>query len=108
MNGSGTARRSGQGREPVRRFLSPPKTLATFFSLPLFTFLLPRVDECTSSRIELCQGEKSENPGCVVRISKRGLKGLIRKQEGKDRHGAHDGEDTALAQICSSGHSKGT
>ena len=78
-NGSGTARRSGQGREPVRRLLSPPKTLATLFSPPLFTFLLPRVDECTSSRIGWCQGEKSENPCCVVRISKRGLRGLIRK-----------------------------
>ena len=97
MNGSGTAPRSSQRREPIRRFLSPPKTLATFFSLPLFTFLLPHVDECTSSRIGSCQGEKSENPHCVVRISKRGLKGLIRKQEGKDRHGAHDGEDAAHA-----------
>ena len=78
-NGSGMARRSGQGREPVRRFLSPPKTLATFFSLLLFTFLLPRVDERMSSRIGSCQGEKSENPRCVVRISKRSLRGLIRK-----------------------------
>ena len=78
-NGSGTARRSGQGREPVRRFLPPPKTLATFFSPSLFTFLLPRIDECTSSRIGSCQGEKSENPRYVVRISKRGLRGLIRK-----------------------------
>ena len=82
-NRSGTVRRSDQGREPVRHFLSPPKTLATLFSPPLFTFLLPRVDERTSSRIGLCQGEKSENPRCVVRISKRGLRGLIRKQTGK-------------------------
>ena len=96
-NGSGTARRSGQRREPVRRSLSPPKTLATFFSLLLFTFLLPRVDERTSSMIGSCQGEKSENPRCVVRISKRSLRGLIRKQEGKDRHGAHDGKDAAHA-----------
>ena len=93
----GTARRFGQGREPVRRFHSPPKTLATFFSLPLFTFLLPRVDKRTSSMIGLCQGEKSENPRYVVRISKRDLKGLIWKQEGKNRHGAHDGEDAAYA-----------
>ena len=82
-NGSGTVRRSGQGREPVGRLLSPPKTLATLFSPPLFTFLLPRVDKRTSSRIGLCQGEKSENPRCVVRISKRGLRGLIRKQGSK-------------------------
>ena len=82
-NRSGTARRSGQGREPVRRLLSPSKTLATLFSPPLFTFLLPRVDKCTSSRIGSFQGEKSENPRYVVRISKRGLRGLIRKQGGK-------------------------
>ena len=82
-NESGTARRSGQGREPVRRLLSPPKTLTTLFSPPLLTFLLPRVDERMSSRIGLCQGEKSENPRCVVWISKRGLRGLIRKQGGK-------------------------
>ena len=78
-NGSGTARRSAQGWESVRLFFSPPKTLATFFSLPLFTFLLPHVDERTSSRIGSCQGEKSENPHCVVRISKRSLRGLIWK-----------------------------
>ena len=71
-NGSGMAQWSSQGREPVRRFLSPPKTLATFFSPPLFTFLLPHIDERTHSRIGLCQGEKSENPHCVVRISKQG------------------------------------
>ena len=82
-NGSGTARRSGQGRESVQRLLSPPKTLATLFSPPLFTFLLPCVDKRTSSRIGLCQGEKCENPRCVVWISKRGLRGLIRKQGGK-------------------------
>ena len=80
-NGSGAAQRSGQGWEPVRRFHPPPKTLATFLSLSLFTFLLPRVDERTSSRIGLCQGEKSENPRCVVRISKRESKGEVRKQE---------------------------
>ena len=95
--GSRTERQSGQGQEPVRCFFSPPKILATFFSLPLFTFLLPCVDERTSSKIGLYQGEKSENPCCVVRISKRNLRGLIRKQEGKDRHGAHDGEDAAHA-----------
>ena len=78
-NGSGTVRWFGQGREPVRRLLSPPKILATFFSLPLFTFLLTRIDERTSSKIGLCQREKSENPHCVVRISKRSLRGSIRK-----------------------------
>ena len=36
-NGSGTARRSGQGREPIRRFLSPPKTSLLSF---LILFLL--------------------------------------------------------------------
>ena len=73
-NGPGTARRSGQGQEPVRCLLSPPKTLATLFSPSLFTFLLPRIDERTSSRIGfLCQGEKSENPRCVVWISERRL-----------------------------------
>ena len=80
-NGSGTARRSSQGREPVRRLLSPPKTLSTLFSPLLFTFLLPRVDERTSSKIGSCQGEKSENPCCVVRISKRESKREVRKQE---------------------------
>ena len=108
MNGLGTARQSGQGRELVQRFHQPPKILATFLSLSLFIFLLPDVDERTSSRIGLYQGEKSKNLGCVVRISKRGLKGLIRKQEGKNRHGAHDGEDAAYASICSSGHPEGT
>ena len=78
-NGSGAARRSGQGREPVRHFHLPPKILATFLSLSLFTFLLPRVDECTSSKIGLRQGEKSENLRCVVRISKRESKGEVRK-----------------------------
>ena len=82
-NGSGMVRRSGQGRESVRRLLSPPKTLATLFSLPFFTFLLLHVDERTSSRIGSYQGEKSENLRYVVRISKRGLRGLIRKQGGK-------------------------
>ena len=72
-NGSGTARRFGQGQEPVRRLLPPPKTLATLFSPSLFTFLLPRIDERTSSRIGSCQGEKRENPRCVVWIRKRGL-----------------------------------
>ena len=97
MNGSGTVRQSSQGREPVRHFHPPPKTLVTLLSLPFFTFLLPRVDERTSSKTGLCQREKSENPCYVVRISKRDLRGLIRKQEGKDRHGAHDGEDDAHA-----------
>ena len=84
-NGSGTARRSGQALELARRFLSPPKTLATLFSLPLFTFLLPRVDKRTSSRIRSSQEEKNENPRCVVRISKRNLRGLIQKQESVKR-----------------------
>ena len=96
-NGSGMARRSSQGREPVRRFLSPPKILATFFSPPLFTFLLLRIDKRKSSKIGSCQGEKSQNPRCVVQISKRSLRGLIRKQGGKDRHSAHDGKDAAHA-----------
>ena len=55
----------------------PPKIL----SLSLFTFLLPHIDECTSSRIGSCQGEKSENLRYVVRISKRESKGEVRKQE---------------------------
>ena len=77
----------------MRRLLSPPKTLATLFSPPLFTFLLLRVGKRTSSRIGSCQGEKSENPRCVVRIRERNLRERIRKQEGKDRHGAHDGKN---------------
>ena len=53
-DGSGTMRRSSHEWEPLRRFHKPPKTLVTFLSLSLFTFLLPGLDERTSSKLESC------------------------------------------------------
>ena len=97
--GTGRERRNGPARGRNRYDASShhPKPSPLSFLFLFFTFLLPRVDERTSSRIGSCHEEKSENPHCVVQITKRSLRGSIRKQGGKDRHGAHDEKDAAHA-----------
>ena len=97
--GTGRERCDGPAKGENRYDVSShhPKPSPLSFLFLFFTFLLPRVDKPMSSKIGSRPGKKSENPHCVVRISKRDLEGLIQKQEGKDRHGAHDGEDAAHA-----------